>query len=187
MTSTQLWSQVVRLSKKSIAFFAAALLLPSVSSCDFFRTLAGRPGSAEIRQKQELILRAEARRDSIERARLDSVARAERCVADSLYALDTLTKSGLLRMASSIRSIPQKNLKHRYYVVVGAFSRPENADRLTRRYEAAGFEAIAFRYYGNWSAVFVEPRERIADALAAYRRVIHQPLASDNTWILVNE
>ena len=178
---------MARLSKKVFTLFAAALLLLSVSSCDFFRTLAGRPGSAQIRQKQELILRAEACRDSVERARLDSVARAERYVADSLYAVDTLTRSGRLRKASAIKSIPQKNLTHRYSLVVGAFSHPGNAERLVKRYSDAGFEALAFRYYGGTNAVFVAPCNRITEALESFRAVKKLPFASSQTWILVNE
>ena len=187
MTSTQLWLQVVRLSKKAFALLAAALLLLSVSSCDFFRTLAGRPGSAEIRQKQELILRAEAMRDSLDRARLDSAARAERFYADSLYAVDTLTRTGRLRKASAIKSIPQKDLDHRYCLVVGAFSQPSNAERLVTRYSEAGFNAFVFRYHGGMSGVCVEPCDRIDEALEAYRRVMRLPFASRQTWVLVNE
>lgn len=187
MTNMPQWSPVHRHSNKAILYLAAALLLLSVSSCDFFRSLAGRPGSAQIREKQELIERAQAYADSVSQARLDSAARAERYAADSLYALDTLTRSGLLRKASGIKSIPQKRLGNRYFVVVGAFSQPANAARLVKRYEDAGFQALAFRYYGSMSAVFVSPCDRISEVLDAYRKVMQLPFSSQQTWILVNE
>ena len=181
------WSPAPRASRNTLVILSAALLLLSVSSCDFFRSLAGRPGSEQIRQKRELIERAEACRDSLERALLDSVARSERYAADSLYAVDTLTRSGKLRMASAIRSIPGKNLRHRYNIVVGAFSQPANAERLAGRFKAAGFEAEIFRYYGGMNAVFVAPCDRITEAMEAYRAVARLPFASDQTWILVND
>ena len=180
------WSPALRASK-ILTILSAALLLLSVSSCDFFRSLAGRPGSEQIRQKRELIERAELRRDSTERARLDSVARSERYVADSIAAVDFFTRSGKLRMASSIKSIPRKNLQHRYSVVVGAFSRPENAERLAGRFVSEGLSAEVFRYYGGMNAVFVAPCDRITEAMDAYKAVMQLPFASEQTWILVNE
>lgn len=166
-----------------------ALLLAAMafSSCDFFRHLAGRPDSAQIAQKRELIEQADARkaflRDSVEAVRLAE----ERYVADSLYALDTLRRAGRLNQSSKIKSIPRKNLEYRYYIVAGAFSKPENAEKLCNRYRDAGFEAIPFRYYGSITAVFVAPGNRIPEALEAYRRIQKLPFASTHEWILVDE
>ncbi|MBR5905413.1 MAG: SPOR domain-containing protein [Bacteroidales bacterium] len=174
------------MNKVSVIIILAALTA-SVSSCDFFRGIAGRPGSAELQQKRERIEMMEARRDSLEKARLDSAARAEKAAADSLYALDTLSRSGLLRNATALSKAPRKNLEHRYYVVAGAFSKPENAERLALRYSAAGFESVAFRYSNSLTAVFVAPCDCIYDALEAYRKVMQLPFASKNTWVLVNE
>ena len=174
------------MNKVSVIIILAALLA-SVSSCDFFRAIAGRPGSAELQQKRERIERMEARRDSLEKARLDSAARAEKAAADSLYALDTLSRSGLLRKASALSKIPRNNLEHRYCIVAGAFSKPENAERLLLRYSAAGFESVAFRYSNSLTAVFVAPCDCIYDALEAYRKVKQLPFASKNAWVLVNE
>ena len=164
-----------------------ALMAFAVNSCDFFRVLAGRPVSAEIEGKRVLIERAEARRDSLEQVRLDSIARAERYVADSLYAVDTLTHSGLLRKASYYKRIPRAALDHRYYLVAGAFSQPANAERLASRYVAAGHEAFAFHYTGSLTAVFISPSNRIDETLEEYRAVMRLPFATKKTWVLVNE
>ncbi len=170
---------------------ALCLLTLCVSSCDFFRTLAGRPGSSYINEKRALIEKVESRkaevRDSIERARLDSVARAERYAADSLHAMDTLKHAGKLRKASSIKNIPARRLDRRCYVVVGAFSNEGNASRLAARYRDAGFESMVFRYYSGLNAVLVSPCNRVTEAFEAYRAVMRLPYASKETWILVNE
>lgn len=170
---------------------ALCFLTLCVSSCDFFRAIAGRPGSAYIKEKRERIERLESRiaaaRDSVERVRLDSVARAERYAADSLHAMDTLRSSGKLRKASSIRNIPAHKLGNRCFVVVGAFSNEANAVKLAARYREAGFESMVFRYYSGLNAVFVAPSNRVTEALEAYRSVMRLPFSSKETWILVNE
>ena len=173
--------------KKIPVILAAVMLLLGVSSCDFFRSLAGRPGSAQIQQKRVLIQKAEARRDSLEQARLDSVARAERFAADSLYALDTLGRSGLLRKASAFSNISRSSLENRYYLVVGAFSNANNAQRLCARYVDAGYRSLVFCYRSGLNAVFVAPSDNIVETLAAYRGVVQLPFASKQTWVLVNE
>lgn len=177
---------------KRLSFILAALLLLSgVSSCDFFRGLAGRPLSSDIEAKRARIelaqKREEAFRDSLERARKDSVLRVQQFLADSTYAADSLLKAGRLRRASSIRNIPSAKLKDRYYVVVGAFSQESNATRLVEKYRNAGFRAEAFRYSSGTMAVFVEPSPRITDAMDAFRRIKVLPFAPKEAWILINE
>lgn len=170
---------------------ALSVLTLCVSSCDFFRALAGRPGSSYIQEKRARIEQVEARlaavRDSVERAHQDSVARVERYVADSLHAMDTLRAAGLLRKASAIKNIPSRKLGRHYYVVVGAFANESNASRLAARYSDAGFESMVFRCYSGLNTVFVSPCDRVTDAFGAYRSVMRLPYASKETWILVNE
>jgi hypothetical protein len=177
---------------KRLSFiFAALLLLCGLSSCDFFRGLAGRPLSSEIEAKRARIesaqKRAEAFRDSLERARMDSVIRAQKFLSDSTHATDSLLKAGKLRRASSIRNIPKAKLQSRYYVVVGAFSQEANATRLVARYRDAGFRAEALRYHSGTTAVLVEPTARITDAMDAFRRIKVLPFAPKEAWILIDE
>jgi len=170
---------------------ASVLLLLLVGGCDFFRTLAGRPTSAEINAKRariELVAQREAAlRDSVERARKDSIAFAQKAVADSLHAVDTLTHIGKLHKASSYRNIPQSRLRSQYALVVGVFSTEQNAERAAARYSEDGFEAYVLKYYSRLCAVLVSPRSRVADILSEYRKVRKLPYASSEIWVLVNE
>ena len=169
---------------------ACVALLFLVSGCDFFRTLAGRPTSAEIEAKRERLELAQQReahaRDSVDRARRDSVLRV-RQAADSLHALDTLVSLGKYHKASSYRNIPQAKLRTRYAMVGGVFSNEDNAGRLKARYEAEGYEAYVLKYYSGLCAVLVGPCDKIADALGTYRATRSLPFRSDQSWILVNE
>ena len=61
---------------------AAALLL---GGCDFFRSLGGRPTSADLEAKRVELARLEEQRHQ---ARIDSMRRVEKAMADSLAALE---------------------------------------------------------------------------------------------------
>ena len=177
--------------KKLTTVFAFALLLCLAGGCDFFRTLAGRPTSAQIEAKRARIeqreLRAVAVRDSINQARLDSAAAAQRAVADSVHALDTLVHIGKYHKASSYVNIPQSRLRSRYALVVGVFSSAPNAEKLALRYQAAGWDAYVLKYHSTLSAVLVAPCSKIADALDAYRKIRKMPDGPKEVWVLVKE
>lgn len=167
--------------------FAFLILALGVSSCDFFRHLAGRPDSEEIAAKRALIEKAAALRDSVDRARLDSAARAEKYVADSLFATDTLSGISALRGPSSLGRASSDLLPARYCIMAGAFANVTNAERLAARYEASGFRACLLRFKNGRSVVLVAPSDSIVEALDAYRRISKLDFASRGMWIIVNE
>ena len=177
--------------KKLTTVFAFVMLLCLAGGCDFFRTLAGRPTSAQIEAKRARIekreLHAAAVRDSINRARLDSAAAVQRAVDDSLHALDTLIHIGKYHKASAYVNIPQSRLRSRYALVVGVFSSLPNAERLVTRYKAAGYDAYVLRYRSTLSAVLVSPCDKVADALVSYRSFRQMPGGPREVWVLVNE
>lgn len=67
-----------------ILLCAAAVLC---SGCDVFRKLAGRPTSADIEARRAAI---EAVQEAEHQARMDSLAKVEKQLADSLAVLDSL-------------------------------------------------------------------------------------------------
>lgn len=177
--------------KNTALIFASLLLLLTAGGCDFFRGIAGRPTSADIEAKRERIERTRERerfvRDSLERAKADSVALAMKTVADSLHAADTLSSIGMLHRASAHVNIPRARLQSRYALVVGVFSSESNAGRLLAKYADAGLDGYVLRYRSGLCAVLVAPCEHLSDALVAYRRVRTLPFGSAQTWVLVNE
>jgi len=177
--------------KKLTTVFAFALLLCLAGGCDFFRTLAGRPTSAQIEAKRVRIeqreLRQAAVRDSINQARLDSAAAVQRAAADSIHALDTLIHIGKYHKASSYSNIPQSRLRSRYALVVGVFSSAPNAEKLALRYQDMGYDAYVLKYYSTLSAVLVNPCNKVAEALVAYRKLRQIPNGPKEVWVLVKE
>ena len=72
--------------KQSYILLALAVMM-TVTGCDFFRRLAGRPTSEYIEEKKLEILRAE---EAAARERLDSLQQEQQAVRDSIAALDSL-------------------------------------------------------------------------------------------------
>lgn len=177
--------------KRITPLLVLLLLACLVSGCDFFRTLAGRPTSREISRRRAVIERAEARRialaDSLEQARKDSIALVRKAEADSLHAIDTLTLIGKYHKASAYRNIPTSRLRSRYAVVVGVFSNDANAQRMLSKYAKEGIDGYVLQYRSSLRAAVVSPCNKVADALAAYRKVRQLPFSSSQTWIIVNE
>lgn len=167
--------------------FALLLVLCLVSSCDFFRRMAGRPDSAWIQEKKERIELSQRLRDSLDRARRDSVLRAEKAAADFLKAVDSLSKAGKIRKASVVRSIPSSWLNARWGLVVGAFSSDSNAKKLAAKYEAAGYATRIFQTRRGLNILIVAPCNNIAEAVKALEETKQLPFASKEAWLIVNE
>ena len=104
------------------------LVATTVTGCDFFRRLAGRPDSEWIEAKAESIRKDE----EALRARQDSLEAARNAVADSLAAAD---------------SVRQANHRYRFVVILGSFSNKENAERYIKEIAGKGYkgELLAFR------------------------------------------
>ena len=172
---------------KTLLLISAFLTLFLVSSCDFFRHMAGRPDSAWINAKKARIELAQQRRDSVERARRDSAAMAAKAAADSVQVLDSLRKAGKLRLASAVRSIPKSWLNARWGVVVGAFGDDKNAGRLVSKYEASGFKCRVHKTRSGLNIVLVAPCNNVADVIKAYRDIKKLPFGAKECWVILNE
>ena len=172
---------------KTPLLISVLLTMIMVSSCDFFRHMAGRPDAAWIDAKKARIELAQHRKDSLEQARRDSAALAARAAADSVQVLDSLRKAGKLRLASNVRSIPSSWLNSRWGVVVGAFGSETNAARLVSKFEAAGYGCRIYKTRSGLNIVLAAPCNRVADAIRAYRGIQKLPFASKECWVIVNE
>ncbi|MBQ9548315.1 MAG: SPOR domain-containing protein [Bacteroidales bacterium] len=163
------------------ALCCAALLL---GGCDFFRTLAGRPTSADIEAARLRIEREEA----AHRARLDSLRRVQKAMADSLELLDAIKaeKSNLLS-AGSMGGVSASALESRYYIVVGAFSLRENAEKQGKKAADKGYRVNLVPFRNGFTAVCLEGSRNLADAYDALRRIKEEPFCPPDAWVLVNE
>lgn len=141
-----------------------ALVAASVTGCDFFRRLAGRPDSEWIEAKAEAIRQEE----EALRIRQDSLERTRKAEADSLAAADSV------RLA---------NHRYRFCVILGSFSSKENAERYVEEIAAKGYkcELLTFR---NSTAVGVCPTDDEAQAKKSLSELQRQDFCPNGAWIL---
>lgn len=184
---------------KAMEILVLAAVTVSVSSCDMFRTMVGRPTSADIAAKKAKIEQFEALRqqpapaDSL--ASADTLGEAGQPVAvqvgesseDSLAAAAALKESGAKVAESRLLTTEAKgSLTHRYYIIVGAFSSRDNASKLVSKISAKGYEACVIAYRSGLTAVGVCPSNSLTEACAALGVLRGESFCPADAWILDN-
>ena len=168
--------------KQFHSIFLLVLLSLSLSSCDLFRKIAGRPTSADIEKKRSALeMEQKAHND-----RLDSLKLLQTQISDSLAALDSIRLQGSSVVeARQLTDQEKSRLPYSYYVIVGAFGNPENAGRFAQQASEAGYPSTLIRYRNGFTAVGVCPTDRIVDAYESLKTVRQSGFCPD-AWILIN-
>ncbi len=129
-----------------------------VTGCDFFRVLAGRPTSKEIEAKRAEILRsAQDDKDSLQ------VVKPE--VTEPVPARPT-------------------GEKKRFYVIMGAFSSRENAEKYAERIKSFGYEPEFFGFTEGRTAVGIGGTDDPEEAKAFMKELKGQDFCPEGVWIL---
>ena len=167
----------------------AVMLLSVVSSCDFVRTLAGRPTSARLEEMREERMRAEEARHQ---AVLDSMERAEKALAEALAAreqelLDSLTQAhGTVLNPSRLGGLFTTKLESKYYIVVGAFRNRTFAERKLTQCNEAGYTATIISFRNGLLAVSVCPSDNLEETLRTLKKLRGTEVCPEDGWILMN-
>lgn len=167
----------------------AVMLLGVVSSCDFVRTLAGRPTSAQLEEMRMERMRAEEARHQ---AVLDSMERAEKALAEALAAreqelLDSLMQSrGTVLNPSKLGGLFTTKLESKYCIVVGAFRNRSNAERKLTQCNEAGYTATIVSFRNGLLAVAVCPSDNLEETLKTLKQLRGTEVCPQDGWILMN-
>lgn len=171
-------------------FFILALAALSVISCDFVRTIAGRPTSAQLETiRQEKIAAEEARHQAV----LDSMERVRQHMADSLEALDrhlldSLTQAkGTILNPSKLGGLYTTKLEAKYCIVVGAFKERRNAERKLQQCNDAGYTATIVSFRNGFNAVAICPSDSLNETLKTIKQIRGTGICPKDCWILINE
>lgn len=172
------------MKRNIFAFSVLAMAAMVFLSCDFLRSVAGRPTSAEldlkrarIEEKERLIDEAMKEQQRNEQAERDSIAVASR--------IDSL---GLkMNPVSKILSSLQEPLAARYYIVIGSFQDWNNAERQLLAAELAGFEGDIVKYRSGSSAVVICPSNDLVTVYREYEKVRNCAFCPPDAWLLINE
>ncbi len=168
----------------------ALALVTLVSSCDFVRTLAGRPTSAQLEQIRQQRMAAEEARHQ---ATLDSMDRVQKHMADSLealekYLLDSLTQAkGTVLNPSKMGGLYTTKLDAKYCIVVGAFRNRYYAERKLKECNNAGYTATIISFRNGLMAVSVCPSNSLAETLNTLKQLRGTGICPPDSWILINE
>lgn len=147
-----------------------------VTGCDFFRVLADRPTSKAIAAKRERILRSA--RQAQESARQDTVA-----VRSDTVSVRNETVAVPSRPAGSQTGTKTVE-KKRYYVIMGAFSSRENAERYAERIKGYGYEPEFFGFTGGRTAVGIGGTDDHEEAKEFMKELKGQDFCPGGVWIL---
>lgn len=170
--------------KRSIILLLSASML-MLTGCDFFRTLAGRPTSAEIEARRIEIMRAE---EAALQARLDSMKVAEQAMRDSLAALDSIRQyGGTILNPSKLGGLFTTKLDARYYVIVGSFRSRSNAEALLVKAADRGYAPALISFRNGMIAVGLRPVNKLKEAMEALKDVRKEAFCPSDVWILLNE
>lgn len=176
--------QVMHKGLGTIALVLCVGGLFTLAACDSFRKLAGRPTSEDIAAKREAI----AAEERAHQARLDSLKKVEKALADSLELVDRIRHSGESFLPlEKLRGARAGNVPFRYCIIVGAFSVPKNAERFANQYRSAGYDPILIPYGSSHTAVGIcgtDSMARIWESIQEFRK---DRLCPKGVWILVNE
>lgn len=166
----------------------SALLLISValvSSCDFLRAVAGRPGSKEIEQKRVAIEAAALAKE--EALKADTVEVVE-IVKDTVDAAVVASVPPIVFVKLSEGKIRvTKELPAKYILIVGAFSVSSNAEKLVEQFLTKGYSATALPYANGFTAVGVAASDTRAELYSQLVKLKDEPLCPKDAWVLVNE
>lgn len=164
----------------------SSLLISSalLTGCDFVRSALGRPTSADIEAKRQVILE-ENRLAAEEKAKAEA---AEKYSRDSLAALDSFAGRGTqMKLRSALPATIVSAHELRYCIIAGAFGTPSNAEKLQSDLEEKGFKAGILVYKSGIRAVGVTPTDDIVELYNSYDRLVGENIIPADAWILVNE
>lgn len=167
----------------------AFALLTLVSSCDFIRSIAGRPTSQQLEQiRQDKIAREEA----LQQARIDSLKRVQQAMEDSLAAmekrlLDSLSQvSGTILNPSALGGLFTTRLETKYYIIVGAFRNRSYAERKLEACNAAGYTGTIISFRNGLLAVGIYPSNNLQEIVRKLQEIRGTGICPKEGWILMN-
>ena len=168
------------MKRNILTLFALGLCL--LTGCDFFRGLAGRPLSADIQAKREMIELALRQK---EQRRLDSLETVRRIEADSLAALSRLSElSAVILEAQSLGGLSEESVPG-YCIVVGSFKNAVNAEKLVNRI-GEDYEVAVKAFNNGMFAVTLCESTSLVQLAADYETILNEKFCPSDVWILKN-
>lgn len=187
--------------KKIFAAISLSVLVLSVSSCDLFRSLAGRPTSAELKsaiEKQqssaqqmqaiteEPAITAEQAAIKEQTAPEETIAVASTQAEKEEYTM--VKREGRMSVPlaythtnSTLKATPE----HSYYIIVGTYRQKPTLNKMIKDAHDAGYETFLLEYSNGLTSVGLMPCDNLGEAIDAYAKVSKEDFCPKDACILI--
>mgnify|MGYP004646744377 CR=1 FL=1 len=193
--------------KKIFAAISLSVLVLSVSSCDLFRSLAGRPTSAELKsviekqqssaQQMQAITEepaiAEEPAETTQQATIKEQTAPEETIAVASTQAEkeeyTMVKrEGRMSVPlaythtnSTLKATPE----HSYYIIVGTYRQKPTLNKMIKDAHDAGYETFLLEYSNGLTSVGLMPCDNLGEAIDAYAKVSKEDFCPKDACILI--
>lgn len=181
--------------KKIFAAISLSVLVLSVSSCDLFRSLAGRPTSAELKsaiEKQQSSARQmqaiteEPAITTEQTAPEETIAVASPQAKKEEYTM--VKREGRMSVPlaythtnSTLKATPE----HSYYIIVGTYRQMPTLNKMIKDAHDAGYETFLLEYSNGLTSVGLMPCDNLGEAIDAYAKVSKEDFCPKDACILI--
>lgn len=188
--------------KKIFAAISLSVLVLSVSSCDLFRSLAGRPTSAELKsaiEKQQNAAETEKQTITEEPAgTAEQAAIKEQTAPEETIAIAStqaekeeytmVKREGRMSVPlaythtnSTLKATPE----HSYYIIVGTYRQKPTLNKMIKDAHDAGYETFLLEYSNGLTSVGLMPCDNLGEAIDAYAKVSKEDFCPKDACILI--
>lgn len=181
--------------KKIFAAISLSVLVLSVSSCDLFRSLAGRPTSAELKSaiekqqssaQQMQAITEEPAITTEQTAPEETIAVASVQAKKEEYTM--VKREGRMSVPlaythtnSTLKATPE----HSYYIIVGTYRQRPTLNKMIKDAHDAGYETFLLEYSNGLTSVGLMPCDNLGEAIDAYAKVSKEDFCPKDACILI--
>lgn len=201
--------------KKIFAAISLSVLVLSVSSCDLFRSLAGRPTSAELKsaiEKQQNAAETEKQTITEEPAitaqqatiteepagTAEQAAIKEQTAPEETIAVAStqaekeeytmVKREGRMSVPlayTHTNSTLKATPEHSYYIIVGTYRQKPTLNKMIKDAHDAGYETFLLEYSNGLTSVGLMPCDNLGEAIDAYAKVSKEDFCPKDACILI--
>ncbi len=201
--------------KKIFAAISLSVLVLSVSSCDLFRSLAGRPTSAELKSAierqqnaaetekqtiteepaitaQQATITEEPAGTAQQAAIKEQTAPEETIAVASTQAekeeYTMVKREGRMSVPlayTHTNSTLKATPEHSYYIIVGTYRQKPTLNKMIKDAHDAGYETFLLEYSNGLTSVGLMPCDNLGEAIDAYAKVSKEDFCPKDACILI--
>ena len=181
--------------KKIFAAISLSVLVLSVSSCDLFRSLAGRPTSAELKSAIE---KQQSSAQQMQAITEEPAITTEQTAPDETIAVASaqakkeeytmVKREGRMSVPlaythtnSTLKATPE----HSYYIIVGTYRQRPTLNKMIKDAHDAGYETFLLEYSNGLTSVGLMPCDNLGEAIDAYAKVSKEDFCPKDACILI--